>query len=101
MTDNIKELQRRNLCLKRALFKMIDQFMYTTKLDGVEYFDNYCESAGEAAFSQLDFEFDRIPKEEFYKRYDELNNELWKFNGNTDEYPISYLQYYLEHEKGK
>lgn len=99
MTENIKELQKENLCLKRALFKMIDQFMYETKQDGIEYFDNYCESAGEAAFSELGFKEDRITKEEFYKQFDEINNELWKQNGNIGDYPISYLQYYLEHEK--
>ena len=57
MVDMNKEL----LEAKVGLCKMIVQFMYErTDDDGVEYFDNYCESAGEWAFSVLGFEEDRI-----------------------------------------
>lgn len=81
---------------KIALCKMICQFMYEhTDDDGIEYFDDYCESAGEAAFSVLGFEEDRIPKTEFYKLYDELCNELFMLR-NGEPYPVSYLEWYME-----
>jgi hypothetical protein len=81
---------------KIGLCKMIIQFMYErTDDDGVEYFDNYCESAGEWAFSVLGFEEDRIPKTELYKLYDQLMNELFMLRtGET--YPISHLECYLK-----
>lgn len=67
---------------KLALFKMIAQFMYTgTEEDGTEYFDDYCESAGEAAFGILGFKSDRISKEEFYMEYDKLLSEMSKLDG--------------------
>ena len=61
---------------KIGLCKMIIQFMYErTDDDGVEYFDNYCESAGEWAFSVLGFEL---------------------FMLRTGEpYPISHLECYM------
>lgn len=81
---------------KIALCKMISQFMYErTDENGVEYFDNYCESAGEAAFSVLGFEEDMIPKTEFYKLYDKLSNELFMLR-TGEPYPISHLECYLE-----
>lgn len=93
--DEHKEL----LYAKLALFKMINQFMYqVTDENGIEYFDNYCESAGESAFSVLGFEDDRISREEFYRRYDELMNELYKINNLP--YAGCYLECYLE-EKSK
>ena len=62
-------MEEKLLEAKIALCKMIAQFMYErTDDDGVEYFNNYCESAGEAAFSVLGFEDDIIPKTEFYKK---------------------------------
>lgn len=81
---------------KVALCKMITQFMYErTDDDGIEYFDNYCESSGEWAFSVLGFEEDRIPKTEFYKVYDQLMNELFMLRIG-EPYPISHLDCYLE-----
>lgn len=69
-----------------------------TDENGIEYFDNYCESAGEHAFSVLGFEDDRISREEFYRRYDELMNELYEINNLP--YTGNYLRWYLE-EKAK
>lgn len=67
---------------KLVVFKMIAQFMYsTTDEDGVEYFDDYCESAGEAAFGFLGFKDDRISKEEFYAEYDKLLREMSALDG--------------------
>lgn len=81
---------------KIALCKMIDQFMYErTDDDGVEYFNNYCESAGEWAFSVLGFEEDIIPKTEFYKLYDQLMSELFMLRTGKP-YPISHLEYYMK-----
>ena len=89
------ELKEELLQAKLALFSMIDQFMYeVTDENGVEYFDDYCESAGEHAFSALGFEEDRISKEDFYRKYDELDAELRKMNGN-DYFP-NRLQWYQE-----
>jgi hypothetical protein len=69
--------------------------------DGVEYFDNYCESAGEWAFSVLGFKEDRIPKTEFYKLYDKLMNELFMLR-TGEPYPISHYEGYMkEWEKKK
>lgn len=87
------------LYAKLALFKMIDQFMYeTTDDDFNEYFDDYCESAGEAAFSVLGFEDDRIRKEEFYQRYDELFNEIYELN-HGEPSTISRFEYYLKEKE--
>lgn len=95
MNEN-KEL----LYAKLALFSMIDQFMYEiTDEDGNEYFDNYCESAGESAFSVLGFTDDRISKEEFYRRYDELRDEMYKLNNLS--YRSNYLDWYLEDKAKK
>lgn len=81
---------------KIGLCKMIDQFMYERKDDdGIEYFDNYCQSAGEWAFSVLGIEEDRIPKTEFYKLYDQLMNELFMLR-TGEPYPISLLECYKE-----
>ena len=78
---------------KLALFKMIDQFMYSgVKEDGTEYFDDYCESAGEMAFTVLGFEDDRVSKEEFYAAYDKLLAEIAELNGT--EVSFSHLEYY-------
>lgn len=91
---------RELLYAKLALFKMIDQFMYeVTDETGTEYFDDYCESAGEHAFSVLGFEDDRITKEEFYRKYDELSAEICEINGVTP--VISTLDYYLKEKKEK
>lgn len=80
---------------KVALCKMIGQFMYErTDDDGVEYFDNYCESAGEWAFSVLGFEEDSIPKTEFYRLYDQLMNELFMLR-TSEPYPLSHLECYM------
>lgn len=90
-----KDLEKELLIHKLALFKMIHQFMYSvTDKDGVEYFDDYCESAGEAAFSALDFEDDRITKEEFFRRYDECRTKICELNGVEND--ISFLEYYKE-----
>lgn len=81
---------------KIGLCKMIVQFMYErTDDNGVEYFDNYCESAGEWAFSVLGFEEDRIPKTEFYKVYDQLMNELFMLR-TGEPYPISHYEGYIK-----
>jgi len=85
--ENNKEILR----MKLALFSMIDQFMYEVTIDGVEYFDDYCESAGEKAFSCLGFEDDRISKTEFYNKYDDIRNQLFHIIDNDwkDEYVFS------------
>ena len=89
-------MEKELLEAKIGLCKMIDQFMYERKDDGgVEYFDNYCQSAGEWAFSVLGFEEDRIPKTEFYKVYDQLMNELFMLR-TGEPYPISLLECYIE-----
>lgn len=81
---------------KWALCKMIVQFMYeNTDENGIEYFDNYCESAGEAAFAVLGFKEDRISKTAFYELYDKLNNELFMLRTGKP-YPVSHLKCYLE-----
>lgn len=92
----LDNLEKELLMHKLALFEMIHQFMYSvTDENGVEYFDNHCESAGEAAFSALDFEEDRITKEEFFRRYDECRTKLFELNGIKNE--VSFLEYYKEH----
>ena len=81
---------------KEALFSMILQFMYqTTGDDGQEYFDDYCESAGEKAFTVLGFSEDRIKQEDFYRAYDQLEDERRRIQHL---YPRSwsYLESYLE-----
>lgn len=86
---------------KLALFKMIDQFMYCgINEDGTEYFDDYCESAGEMAFSVLGFEEDRISKEEFYAAYDKLSNQIREMNGVESD-SVSYLEHYRSEWKKK
>ena len=95
-------MEKELLEAKIGLCKMIIQFMYEyTDDDGVEYFDNYCESAGEWAFSVLGFEEDRISKTEFYKLYDQLMNELFMMR-TGEPYPISHLDGYMkEWEKNR
>lgn len=97
--EEVKEnkiLEKELLRHKLALFAMIRQFMYSvTDENGVEYFDDYCESAGEKAFSALGFEHDRISKEEFFKRYDECRAELCEINGVKNAYSL--LEYYKEY----
>ncbi len=92
----VMNMDKELLEAKVALCKMIVQFMYErTDDDGVEYFDNYCESAGEWAFSVLGLEEDRIPKTDFYKVYDQLTNELFMLR-TGELYPISHLECYME-----
>lgn len=94
--NDIKSLKKELLRHKIALFKMIHQFMYTvTDENGIEYFDDYCESAGEAAFDALGFEHDTISKEEFFKRYDECRTELCEMNGIKNVYSL--LECYKEY----
>lgn len=88
----LEELLRHKL----ALFAMIQQFVYSiTDKNGVEYFDDYCESAVEKAFSALGFEHDRISKEDFFKRYDECRTKLCEMNGVKNVYSL--LEYYKEY----
>lgn len=87
------DIEKELLFAKLALFKMIAQFMYETKdNDGDECFWNYSESAGEAAFSVLGFPDDIIKKSDFYRRYDELEENLAKINGITKSF--SYAEWY-------
>ena len=86
---------------KRALFSMVNQFMYTSVDDsGQEYFTTDCESAGEHAFKALGFETDVISKEEFYKAYDALNAEL---SGLLNERPASctHLEAYQKYKQSE
>lgn len=93
----MSDLKQELLEAKLALFCMIDQFMYeVTDETGAEYFDDYCESAGEHAFAVLGFEGDRISKEEFYRRYDDLENELRQMYGNK--YTSDKLGWYIENK---
>lgn len=88
--NNTEEVLR----LKLALFSMINQFMYETTIDGIAYFDNYCESAGEKAFSCLEFKDDRISKTEFYRLYDDTRNTLFHIIDNNWEDEYIFSDYY-------
>jgi len=89
--------QKQILDLKIALCQMIMQFMHTSvSEDGVEYFDNYCESAGEAAFSILGLTEDRVPKRAFYHLFDHLLQERGRCsNGEYYRLPYSWEARYL------
>jgi len=70
-------MEEKLLRAKLSLIKMVHQFMYTVTIDGELYYDDYCESAGESAFSVLEIEDDRIKAEDFCKLHEKIERELW------------------------
>lgn len=91
----IEELEELLFC-KLALFKMLDQYGFIR--DG--FISDIGESCFEAAFTALGFEASEIPLEEFYRRYDIVQNDYWvtKFGFK---YPTSHLDFYLKHLEDK
>ena len=79
-------MEEQLLKAKLALVKMIHQFMYTREINGEEYYDNYCESAGEFAFSTLGIEENIIKVESLWKMQDDIQKELWKIIFPDEEY---------------
>lgn len=63
----MNNLEKENAMLKIALCKMINQFMYRIEKGGVEYFDNFCESAGKKAFAVLGIKENQVKVDEIKK----------------------------------
>ena len=79
-------MEEKLLRAKLSLIKMIHQFMYTVIIDGEPYYDNYCESAGESAFSALEINDDRIKIEDLCILQEKLTRELWSITLPNEEY---------------
>lgn len=76
----MRKIEKENIMLKIALCKMINQFMYRVEKDGVEYFDNFCESAGEKAFAALGVKEDVVSVEEIENMEEKFGKILREIN---------------------
>lgn len=74
------DLRKENLMLKIALCKMVRHFMYRTTVNGVEFFDNFCESAGEKAFESLGFKKNLVKVKEIENLEEQLGKTLLTLN---------------------
>lgn len=74
------ELKKENLILKITLCKMIRQFMCRRNVNGIEYFDDYCESAGEWAFKSLQIQDDLVRTDKIDEIEEVAGDELLKIN---------------------
>lgn len=76
----MENLEKENMMLKIALCKMIRQFMFCRTINGIEYFDDLCESAGEWAFKTLGFKEDFVKVEEIERLEEQEGDKLLALN---------------------
>lgn len=71
---------------KLSIIKMIHQFMYTTKINGEVYYDNYSESAGESAFKILGIKSNVIKIVDLCKMRESIERKIWEISLPNKEY---------------